>query len=358
MGRRVNTQGPKGPFLIVNKESNMTVGIVVARFQGGPHLGHCDVLSRASEECDEGVHVLIASSDRSKDFHSPFTVKYRRELIKSLGIPNLELHDLPDFPTNSEWIAEIIGMVHNLTEDKDPADINMYFGAKDEVFYRKHFLYNMVPCDMVFFNGIEISGTIVRESLYRNTPLSVQCLAVTTHARITNTVNSPEFTELRKEYFYVSRDKATKTLAHPYNNAIEPVAHACVIKDGNILMLKRNTPRGYGQWALPGGYVEHTESTKDAALRELREEAGIDLEAIDNVVQMAVCVEENLDDIGVRTLGVNYLFAIKEDVEVTLDHEEVSDYAWIPFAEVAEGTREIFYNHRLVVKRLLSSIPE
>ena len=47
---------------------------------------------------------------------------------------------------------------------------------------------------------------------------------------------------------------------------------------GKVLLVKRRNPP-YG-WALPGGYIEYGESAEDAAVRELREEAGIGLDRL------------------------------------------------------------------------------
>ena len=44
----------------------------------------------------------------------------------------------------------------------------------------------------------------------------------------------------------------------------------------HLLLIKRGTAPGLGQWSLPGGRVELGETMAEAVLRELAEEAGID----------------------------------------------------------------------------------
>jgi ADP-ribose pyrophosphatase YjhB (NUDIX family) len=54
-------------------------------------------------------------------------------------------------------------------------------------------------------------------------------------------------------------------------------AAAVVLNDQNEILLIRGPKRG---WEMPGGQVEEGESLKDAAIRETKEESGIDIEII------------------------------------------------------------------------------
>ena len=51
---------------------------------------------------------------------------------------------------------------------------------------------------------------------------------------------------------------------------------AVVLRDNKILLVKRGYPPGKGKWSIPGGVPEVGESLKDAVLRELYEETGIE----------------------------------------------------------------------------------
>lgn len=50
-------------------------------------------------------------------------------------------------------------------------------------------------------------------------------------------------------------------------------------KDGIVLIKRRNEPYK-DHWALPGGFVEYGEKVEDAAMREAKEETGLDIELL------------------------------------------------------------------------------
>ena len=50
-----------------------------------------------------------------------------------------------------------------------------------------------------------------------------------------------------------------------------------------VLLIQRKNPPFQDQWALPGGFVENDEDLQQAAIRELKEETGIE---IDNMKQV------------------------------------------------------------------------
>ncbi len=56
------------------------------------------------------------------------------------------------------------------------------------------------------------------------------------------------------------------------------VVAALVEKDGAYLLAKQVMEDGSDQWVVPGGKVEFSESLKEAAIRELKEETGFDIE--------------------------------------------------------------------------------
>jgi ADP-ribose pyrophosphatase YjhB (NUDIX family) len=46
---------------------------------------------------------------------------------------------------------------------------------------------------------------------------------------------------------------------------------------GSLVLVRRAIEPGYGKWVFPGGYVDRGESLTTAAVREAREECGLDV---------------------------------------------------------------------------------
>ena len=50
-----------------------------------------------------------------------------------------------------------------------------------------------------------------------------------------------------------------------------------VLRDGKVLLLKRKGSHGEGSWCYPGGHIGAGEFFLDAAIREVREESGLEV---------------------------------------------------------------------------------
>lgn len=82
----------------------------------------------------------------------------------------------------------------------------------------------------------------------------------------------------------------------PPSTASPIVAVGAVIwnPQGEVLLVGRARPPRMGEWSIPGGKVDMGESLREALLREVREETGIDIEiaGLIDVVEF-IAAEEN-----------------------------------------------------------------
>jgi 8-oxo-dGTP pyrophosphatase MutT (NUDIX family) len=116
-----------------------------------------------------------------------------------------------------------------------------------------------------------------------------------------------------------------------------PQVVTCILEhDGKILLLKRSNLVGTyrGLWGGVAGYVEELEEPYDTAVKEIREEAGIDADAVE-LVRKGDPIEfsDTYDGRRYNWIVYPFLFHIqsKELVQIDWEHEE---YRWVHPSEV------------------------
>ncbi len=120
-------------------------------------------------------------------------------------------------------------------------------------------------------------------------------------------------------------------------------AYGCfIIKDGQVL-LEKQKHRSERFWSFPKGHKEGNETDEEAALREVREEVGLEVEIIDPepiLMEYDIIAEEgnrNHIPVGERIhKTVKLYFAKPLSDTVVMQEAEVENAEYVPFAEVAE----------------------
>ena len=63
-------------------------------------------------------------------------------------------------------------------------------------------------------------------------------------------------------------------------------AFAIILREGEILMIKRGIEPHRGYWCPPGGVRDEGESLDETAVREVKEETGLDVEVMETLGQV------------------------------------------------------------------------
>lgn len=119
-----------------------------------------------------------------------------------------------------------------------------------------------------------------------------------------------------------------------------PCAGAVIVRDGRVMLGKRAKAPFRGCWEVPGGFVERGEHPADAAVREVREELGIDVTLTGLV---GVYLE---DSVAGEALQVTVYEAVTDATVAVPDPSEVSEWAWFAPADLPA---EMAGRHRLRV---------
>jgi 8-oxo-dGTP diphosphatase len=95
-------------------------------------------------------------------------------------------------------------------------------------------------------------------------------------------------------------------------------------KDGSIVLIRRRNPPFQGEWAIPGGFVEYGETVEQAAVREAKEETGLDVELVRIV---GVYSDPNRDPRG-HTVSICFLAGeVGGELKADTDAKEARSFA-------------------------------
>jgi 8-oxo-dGTP diphosphatase len=118
----------------------------------------------------------------------------------------------------------------------------------------------------------------------------------------------------------------------------KPCGEAVVVRDGEVLLVRRAFAPDLGFWDVPGGFCDADEHPMHAAERELAEEAGLNGRAYACVGTWMDVYGEPADDGAVLwTSTTAYLIALDDPAAVpVLQPEEASEWGWFAFDAIPE----------------------
>jgi 8-oxo-dGTP pyrophosphatase MutT (NUDIX family) len=127
-------------------------------------------------------------------------------------------------------------------------------------------------------------------------------------------------------------------------------AGGVVVRDAACIVIvpTRRAADGSRVLALPKGHPDGSESAADAALREVREETGVEATLLEKLGDVRYWYQRD----GKRVMKVVAFFLFEYERGEVADHDdEVEDARWMPLAEAAKSLT--YPGEREMVKRAM-----
>ena len=121
-------------------------------------------------------------------------------------------------------------------------------------------------------------------------------------------------------------------------------------KNGEILLGLRRSPHGQGTWSFPGGHLEFGETMAQAAIRETKEETGLEVSELELV---SLADEMGSLDKGKHYVNVGFLAQLVSGEPMITEPEKWEKWEWFDINNLPEP---IFEGTGLMIKRYLADI--
>ena len=124
-------------------------------------------------------------------------------------------------------------------------------------------------------------------------------------------------------------------------------------------MVERKMEPGKGLWALPGGHIDPDETAEEASLRELYEEAGLDMPKgamRGRLRARRVFDHPDRSERGwVRTEAFVFELQDRKSLEKLKAGDDAANARWVPITEITPDT--IFEDHFDIIQALVPDVP-
>ena len=350
--------------------SNEHYDYLVFILRGQPfHLGHKSVIDIAFQRANN-VILFLGSANRPRSPRNPWTFEERRSMIEEtykVGKPcPLYIEPLNDhLYIDNNWVKEMQAAVQRVVELSDipnpriglighAKDNSSYYlkkfpqwGSVEAGVYDEHHLCNATDIRELYFMPEHWDGATYDR--WRN-----DCPDTT--------VEALEAFKLTKDYTYLRNwqeyceqyKKDHKFPGKPYDSA-QITVDAIVIQSGHILLIERRALPGKGLIALPGGFLDTSETLENSMIRELREETK--LKVPERVLRGSITKRHPFDDPHRSSRGriVTHAFLIELEPTETLPKVRGGDDAkrafWKPLHEL--DPKEMFEDHYFIIQSLI-----
>ena len=333
-------------------------GVIIGRFQPY-HMGHKSMLEDALKDYEKVVLVL-GSAQSAPSIKNPFTPQSREQMIRACLTEaqnkSLSFVGVRDYPyTLNIWLTEVrVKVLRELKTIDNKIDIIGHYKDKSS-FYLK--LFPSWQFNEITIRHGGISATKIRELiLAKETKGLKENLPKPVLDFVTIFMETQVCKDLQDEYQFIQEYKKKTQFVGCDFQPMFVTTDCVVVQSGHVLVIRRRMNPGKGKLALPGGFLQQSETLEEGAIRELKEETKIKINK--NILRANIKDKNTFDNPGRslrgRTITTAFFIPLEENLKHGLPFVEGADDAneafWLPLADVGRLEDEFFEDHSHIIR--------
>lgn len=356
------------------------LAVIIGRFEPFHNL-HKKLVDFALKQADK-VILVLGSHKSAPDIKNPFTSDYRKAMIQGCFSAEerkrLVFKSVRDyFYDDNIWIAEIQNIVREVQEECleeqniDYNDVEHKSKLLDvKVALVGHFkdatsyylkLFPQWVFESMYVDGGEsqtLNATDIRALWFEGNDVK-QFVPDNVASMLESFKKTQPWIELKKEYDYNKQYIADTEFKNAPYKPIFSTTDAVVTAMGHVLVVRRGFNPGKGLLALPGGFLQPNLTLIDNAIKELKEETKIKLNA--DILKGKVVNQHVFDypyrSLRGRTITYGYHFELNPNMEDGLPIVKGGDDAdkafWLPISAITDYEDKFFEDHLHIIRYFL-----
>ncbi|MDR2365018.1 MAG: bifunctional nicotinamide-nucleotide adenylyltransferase/Nudix hydroxylase [Zoogloeaceae bacterium] len=326
--------------------------VLAGRFQPF-HNAHAVLLKAALAQA-ERVVVVLGSAFAARNIRNPFNVKERAAMIRASldarAARRVSFAPVRDYYDDSRWAAAVEkGALAAMKEwaPRSPRVALAGFHKDASSDYLRLFprwsllaLERQGDIDACAIRRMYFMGAADERSLAAVPPAVARFLE--------SWATRADFAALREEYLAVDAYRK-KWGAGPF-----VTLDALVTAAGHALLVRRKNAPGRGLWAIPGGFLEKEERLLQGALRELKEETGLDLANDVHALRDVAVFDHPLRSPRGRILThVHWFDLARKTLPAVQGADDAEAARWFPIRGLSGMEAELFEDHFHILDHFL-----
>lgn len=331
--------------------------VYIGRFEPA-HKAHIETLRKALAKASF-VIVLVGSANQPRTTRNPFTWQEREEMIRACFEPSdqkrMMFIGISDTYNDQEWarsVQDAITTVEKTNAEFPPLEgtnVGLIGHKKDDSSY----YLDMFP--QWKFIGVEniddLHSTEIRRQMFESEQIDKAHIPEGIYNYLNAFMNSQSFSLLKEEYEFTQKYKEAWATS-PYPPTFVTV-DAVVVQSGHVLLVRRRSAPGKGLWALPGGFLDQTETIEHAAVRELREETKLKVPEpvlFGNIQKVKVFDKPSRSLRGRTITHAHYIELPPGQLPKVKGSDDADKAKWVPLGVFEKMQDQMFEDHFHIVR--------